>query len=367
MQDLEYLKTEYESIILDKDELIKTLNLVSRIAHINSASIECNSLSFVPDWNTRTLTLAVTNDLTYFRNKVELLGDGSHQLPDVFSIKIETLNKIKSYFRDKILIYKKEGEYYIRLIDGDLLLNTSVPNLVKLTFTSSIDHLLYEAKINSFTELLSSYKGMSDEYSDKWLSFDGEKISLCGLNFYAETPIKTPIMCLLMTDIDLIIKLNQYYSEDILQIFSTNSQIPKLHLKVGSIEIEMLNVVSNINRNNIEKLSKFISTSTYSVEAEAIRRIMSIALSLSDINKDCIIKSKNDNIVIILNDSKGASEFKLVTKKLEGNSESNEIKINVNTLSKIVNSMKSDLVELTLNKIYTTISSLDVKSIILNK
>ncbi|MBQ2639198.1 MAG: hypothetical protein IJF92_00325 [Bacilli bacterium] len=317
MQDLEYLKTEHNSIILDRDELIKTLNLVSRIAHINSASIECNSLSFIPDWLHRTLTLSITNDLTYFKNKIELIGEDTHKLEDIFSIKIETLNKLKPYFREKILIYKKDSEFYIRLMDGDLLLTTKIPNMTKLAFTTSIENLIFESKVNTFSKLLQSYKNMSDDYSDKWLSFDGEKISLCGLNFYAETIFKSPIMCLLMTDVDLLIRLEQYYSEDIIQIFSTSSQIPKLQIKVGNIEIELLNVLSNINRNNIEKLSAFISTSTYSVPAEAFRRIMNIALTLNDMNKDCLIKVKNDNIVIILNDSKGASEFNLMTQKLE--------------------------------------------------
>ena len=202
-------------------------------------------------------------------------------------------------------------------MDGDLLLTTKIPNMTKLAFTTSIENLIFESKVNTFSKLLQSYKNMSDDYSDKWLSFDGEKISLCGLNFYAETIFKSPIMCLLMTDVDLLIRLEQYYSEDIIQIFSTSSQIPKLQIKVGNIEIELLNVLSNINRNNIEKLSAFISTSTYSVPAEAFRRIMNIALTLNDMNKDCLIKVKNDNIVIILNDSKGASEFNLMTQKLE--------------------------------------------------
>lgn len=316
MQDLEYLKVNYESIILEKDDLVKTLNLASKIAHTSSSAIECNSITFIPNWNNRTLTLTVTNDLTYFKCKTELLGNGNC-LTDIFSIKVDTLNKLKTFFRDKILIYKKEGEFYIRLLDGDLLVDAKVPNMPKLAFTTVPNKLIFEAKIKSFTELLNSYKIMSDDFSDKWLSFDGEKLSLCGLNFYSETRFRSPLMCLLMQDVDLLIKLNQYYSEDVIQIFSTDSKIPKLYLKVGNIEIEILNVLSNINKTNIEKLSQFISVSSYSIETEALRRILAIAISLSNIDKDCILKVKDDSILVILKTSKGDSEFNLVTQKLE--------------------------------------------------
>ena len=316
MQDLEYLKIDYESIILEKEELIKTLNLASKIAHTSSTAIECNSITFIPDWERRTLTLTVTNDLTYFKCKTELIGAGN-PLRDIFSIKVETLNKLKSFFRDKILIYKKNNEYYIRLLDGDLLLEARIPNMTKLAFTTVPSNLIFEAKVNTFAELLNSYKIMSDDFSDKWLAFDGEKLSLCGLNFYSETRFRSPIMCLLMQDVDLLIRLNQYYSEDILQIFSTDSRIPKLYLKIGNIEIEILNVLSNINKTNIEKLSQFISTSSYSIETEALRRVLSIALNLSNIDKDCTLKIKDDSILVILKTSKGDSEFNLVTQKLE--------------------------------------------------
>lgn len=316
MQDLEYLKVDYESIILEKEELIKTLNLASKIAHTSSTAIECNSITFIPNWEHRTLTLTVTNDLTYFKCKTELIGAGN-PLRDVFSIKVETLNKLKSFFRDKILIYKKNNEYYIRLLDGDLLLEARIPNITKLAFTTVPSNLIFEAKVNTFTDLLNSYKIMSDDFSDKWLAFDGEKLSLCGLNFYSETRFRSPIMCLLMQDVDLLIRLNQYYSEDMLQIFSTDSRIPKLYLKIGNIEIEILNVLSNINKTNIEKLSQFISTSSYSIETEALRRVLSIALNLSNIDKDCILKIKDDSILVILKTSKGDSEFNLVTQKLE--------------------------------------------------
>lgn len=366
MEDLDYLRTEYKSVVLDKNELLKTLNLISKVAHINSSSIECNSLTFIPNPNTKTLTLAVTNDLTYFNSKVELLGEKEKCLNKAFSIKVETLNKLKPYFKEKILIFMKENEYYIRLIDGDLLLDTKIPDLTRLSFTTSINKLILEIPIKSFSDTLNFYKKVADDYSDKWISFDGERISLCGLNFYSETKVITPRMCMLISDVDLLTRLEQYYPEENLKIYSTDSKVPKLHIQVGGIEIEILNVISNINTTNIEKLSKYVSNSTYEVETEALNRVLNMATTLSGMERNCILKIKDESIVIILKHSKGDSEFNLRTQKLSGESEQKEVKLNVNILSKLVSSMNSDRLSLTLNKIYTTIVSDNTKAIILN-
>lgn len=367
MLEFEYLKTEYESLVIDKNDLLKTLDLATKISRSNSASLECSSLSFIVDWMHKTVELVVTNDLTYLRNKVELMGELTHPLTTDFSIKLETLNKLKAYFRDKVLIYKKLDNYYIRLLDGDLLLDVKYPNKNRLAFTTVPNEMIYETNVGEFCKLLYSYRAMTDDYSDKWLSFDGERLTLCGLNFYSETKIKTPTMCFLMLDVELLIKLDRYYHDEQLRILSTDSEVPKLHVLVGNIEIEMLNVVSNINFTNINRLSSFISESSYSVPAEAFRRVMNIALSLSNINKDCTIKYTDKGIIIILNDNKGDSEFNLMTEKLNENSEVNSVKINVDTISKIINAVDEDTITLTLNKIYTTICSKNIRNIILNK
>lgn len=367
MEDLSYLKTEYNYIIIEKDELIKTLDLISKIAHINSTSIECSSLAFIPNWSKRAVTLAVTNDLTYFRNTVELIGEPSKGLTEVFSIKIDTLNKIKLFLKEKILIYKKDSEFFIRLIDGDLLVHTMVPNLNRLAFTSSINELIYQNNVKTFCNYLSPYLNLYNDYSDKWLSFDEEKISLCGLNFYAETDFKSSLMCFLMTDVELFSRLEKYYFDKDIFIYSTDSTIPKVQIKVENIEIEVLNIISSINKSNIEKLSSFISEPEYSVSVDAFKRVMNIAMNLPDIKKDCIIKFKENNIVIILSSSKGDSEFNLRAQILVEKHNLNEVKLNVDILNKIINSFNSEWVNLALNKVYTTFSSLGVKAIILNK
>ena len=367
MEDLDYLKVDYNYIIIEKYELIKTLDLILKISHNNSTSIECNSLTFIPDWRKRALTLAVTNDLTYFKNKVELIGNINDGLTDVFSIKVETLNKLKPFFKEKILIYKKDSEYYIRLIDGDLLLHTMIPSLSRLTFTSSINELIYQNNVKTFCDLLNPYINLHDDYSDKWLSFDGEKISLCGLNFYAETSFESSKMCFLMNDIELFSKLDRYYSDKDIFIYSTDSTIPKVQIKVENVEIEVLNVISNINNTTISTLSAFIKEPEYNVPIEAFKRIMNIALNLPDIKKDCLIKVRDSHIVIILSSSKGDSEFSLRTQVLEETHELSEVKLNVDTLNKIINSFSSETVNLTLNKIYTTFSSLNIRAIKLNK
>lgn len=366
MENLDYLKIEYENFIISKDDLIRTLDLTSKISHNNSPSVECNSLTFIPDWNSKSITLAITNTLTYFRSIVELVGDSNYALKEPIAIKVETLNKLKNYFKDKILIYKKDENYYIRLIDGDLLLNVNKPNLSKLTFAASNESILTDLHNGGFGKILSSYRNMIDDYSDKWLAFDGEKLSLCGLNFYAETKMKTPIMCLLMDDIDLIVKLSKYYYNTFLTIYSTTNK-NKLHLKINNIEIEILNVISNINNKNIQTLSSYIAKPSCAFETSNMSRIINLALALPELEKDCKLHITDDKLSVILNSRKGSSEFDLKITNSENKSEVDEVNINVNTLNKIISSFNEELCGIALYKIYTTICTEKIKVIVLNK
>ena len=367
LENLDYLKTEYKSFVIDKNDLLKVLDLTSRITRTNSPAVTNNSITFMLNWNQELVEMCTTNDLTYFRYKAQLLGDKSKGLTGSISVKVELLNKLKGYYRDKILIYEKDDNYYIRLIDGDLLINVSKIGTNGLSFTEERQDCLINLSLSSFGKLLNSYRNMMDDYSDKWVSFDGERLSLCGINFYAQTEIKTPVMCLLSNDIDLIVKMYKNYNSDrILSIYSTNNKA-KLHLVMDNIEVEILNAISNINMNTINTLSEYLAKPSDIFTLYNMSRIMNLALTLSDLDKDCNIKLKDDGILVILNSKKGASDFNLITQKTNDLSEETEVLINVNTLNKIISAFEEELGGIALNKIYTTICTDKIKVIILNK
>lgn len=367
-ETLDYLNVEYPSIIICKDDLIKVLSIVQKLSQPNSSSIECSSLSFFPKWDLNTLDLMITNNLTYFKMSVELLGDKSKELKDVFAIKVDFLNKIKPFLRDKVLFYKKDDNLYIRLIDGDLIVNYLVPSVEKLTFTSLIKELIYETRVNSFCNLLSTYKSLQNDFTDKWLTFDGTKVCFCGSTYYAESTLKTPRMCLLFADIDLLVRLAQFYNDCALEIYSTESDIPRLHVKVNNIEIELLNVLSNIQPLTIETLHNKISSVSYSVPTAALNRIFSLGISVPGIDNDYTMKYEDSRLLVILKSSKGDSEFNLVTTEID-TSQSNTscIKASLSMTGKILNCINSEDTQIALNTIYTTFVGDNIKAIVINE
>ena len=367
-ETLDYLNVDYPSIVVCKDDLVKTLTLVSKISQPNSSSIECNSLAFVPKWKSNTVDLMITNDLTYFKISIELLGDKTKALEDIFSIRVDFLNKIKPFLKDKVLFYKKGENLYVRLIDGDLLVNYLIPNYSKLTFTSSINSFIYEARVDSFCSLLSTYKSLQNDFADKWLTFDGEKACFCGSTYYVESKIRTPKMCLLFADVDLLIKLVQFYSESTLEFYSTDSIIPKLHIKVDDLEIEILNVLSSMQTSVINSLHDKISNPSYSVPTAALNRIFSLGNSVPDMESDYIMTYREDRLLVILKSSKGSSEFNLVTTELDkSQSDADTVEASLSVVGKILNCINSSQTEIALNKIYTTFVGDNLKAIIINK
>jgi hypothetical protein len=369
LEDLSYLKLNNNEkyIILKKEDLLNMITLSSKIAQSSSSEVENNSITFVPDWNRKSISLYITNDLTYVKASYELIGDETQGLINPFSIKYNILNKIKLYFYDKILIYVNSlGNYYIRLLDGDLLLYNQTSNISKIWVDFNDVSPIYETDIIGFCSLLSKFGQVSGNYTDKWVSFDGEKLSLIGNNFYIESKLKTPILCFLLFDIDLIAKLQYLYSSSNIQFFSTSCD--RLHIKIQNTEILIMNIISNINNDSIASMHQLIPTKQISIDTNSFQRIMELAKSLPNINDTVQLKfdKQKNGLEIILKSDKGDSVFNLVTNRILTNPEVNCSYIDLDTLYKISEIISSSTTEISITPLYTSIQSEDLSSIILN-
>ena len=114
------LKVEYPYLIFSRNDLVRTMNLVSKLIKAKSEISDYNSISFVPVTYNKKILFYATNDFSHFRMSTELLGEPNEFINESFSIPLIVLQKLVKLMGNKVLIYKKESFYYIRLLDGDL-------------------------------------------------------------------------------------------------------------------------------------------------------------------------------------------------------------------------------------------------------
>ena len=121
-KDVDY-STDGDFILFSTETLVKILNQLTTIIDVNSPRKVSRGLSFiVEDDNIRVVT---PNELFYFTANIKpekcTLSNGT-----IFHIDYSFLIKMIRFLPLKVLIYKKEGIYYLRLVTGDLELIDTV-------------------------------------------------------------------------------------------------------------------------------------------------------------------------------------------------------------------------------------------------
>ena len=124
------LKVEEEHIRFRREDLIKMLQLSSSIINLKSNQYVPKSITIV--YEETGYKMIANNDLEYLEYKFSVLNL-EHRLYDSICLPIELIKSISSVLDNEILIYKKDGSYYIRLLlEGDLYLELPQPEAALL-------------------------------------------------------------------------------------------------------------------------------------------------------------------------------------------------------------------------------------------
>lgn len=229
------LHCDYPYLIFMRTDLIRVMNLCSKLVRIKSDLPSYNSINLVPMPSFRKLNFYATTELSHFRYEGELIGDSDEMIKDNIAVPFVILQKIIKLMGRKVLIYLKDNNYYIRLLNGDLILDIRPANMNILTFPGEIGDKLAEigvdtlgSTVNSILPLLSSeIKGEARK-----ISFTGTKAYYNSSFYYIESSINTPRMVLSYKDADFISKISKYYLGEKIQIFSVVSKLPRFYLKI---------------------------------------------------------------------------------------------------------------------------------------
>ena len=246
------LEVDYPYIIFYRSDLVRAMNLCNKIVQPKSNTTTYNSISLVPVPFDKCIWFYATNELSHFRYRAELLGDMKETWDFPISIPLTILQKLVKLMGNKVLLYKKEENLYIRLLDGDLLLDLRQADMTILTFPGDVSDKdkIAELKINTIGSVVNNILPLLQAEirgEAKRISFTGDKAYYNSSFYYIETSIKTPRMTLSLRDADFINKLFKYYKNDEIQIFSVKSNLSRLFLKINNIEYEFINSINSIS------------------------------------------------------------------------------------------------------------------------
>lgn len=365
------LKTEYPYLIFNRNDLVRAMNLVSKLIKTKSEVSDYNSISFVPVSYNKKILFYATNDLSHFRMSTELLGEPEEFLKESFSIPLIVLQKLVKLMGNKVLIYKKESFYYIRLLDGDLLLDTRPINEKIIFFPGEVQDKIAELSLSGFGSIVNSILPLLNSEikgESKKILFTGEKAYYNSSFYYIEAKLETPKISLSLNDSEFINKLYKYYRDKSILLFNVKSDVPRLFLKLDNIEYQFINSNSSMSTLMTQQMNNIIKNIECMMNYDRFNKIITLATSLPNSTGNINLAYDDNKLKISIVSIKGDSNFNLSIDKEEDVTLYNKpVLINASTLKRLLSSFgNAEKIGIALGDKSTTFEYRNIKAIIMN-
>lgn len=367
------LEVNYPYIIFYRSDLVRAMNLCNKIVQPKSNTTTYNSVSLVPVPFDKCIWFYATNELSHFRYRAELLGDMKETWDFPISIPLTILQKLVKLMGNKVLLYKKEENLYIRLLDGDLLLDLRQADMTILTFPGDVSDKdkIAELKISNIGSVVNNILPLLQSEirgEAKRISFTGDKAYYNSSFYYIETSIKTPRMTLSFRDADFINKLFKYYKNDEIQVFSVKSNLSRLFLKVNNIEYEFINSVNNISDILTQQMNNIVKEPEVMVSYDRLYRTVTLATTLPYSTGDVILKYNKDKLQTSIISNRGNSDFSFTTEVLTENKlYDKEVLVRAETLRRLLTSFNgADKLSIALADLGITLEYKNIKAIMMH-
>lgn len=338
------LNINYPYLIFNRDDLVRTINLCNKFILSKSDIPEYNSISFVPVIQNKTICMYTTNELSHFIFKTEMLGSLDNIIEKPFLISLNILQKIVKLMGNKVLIYNKDEKFYARLLDGDLLIDARPVNTDIIFMPGNIKDKICDINLNILGGVCYSILPLisSETVNDfKKLYFTGTKSYFKSPFYYIETNINTPKLVLSFRDIEFISRLYKYYKNSQIQLFSVDTSLSRIRLKLDNIEYQFINSRSSeINLDDI--MNKIMKEPEVSIPFIKLYRVIGLATSLPGINNTISMKYTSDKLNLNIINNNGTSNFNFPIEKLvQGRLFGKEITFNAIILKRLLSAFSN--------------------------
>lgn len=363
------LNVDYPYIAFNRDDLIRAMNLCNKVVQQKSDITTYNSISIVTSIAFNSVYFYATNELSHFRYRADLLGDKDKMLDMNISIPIIILQKLVRLMGNKVLIYKKDLNLYIRLLDGDLLLDLRLSDMNILKFPGEVKDKICDLNVDTIGNVINMMLPLLNievRGEARRIFLTGEEAYYYSSFYYIESKIKTPVIALSFKDAEFISKLYKYYKDSQLQLFSVSSEVPRMYLKLGDIEYLFMNNYKSVSSLIISQMEKVVKHSEVTLNFDKLYRVVNLATSLPSSTGNIELNYKDNKLVISIVSVKGNSNFNIPIIEASDDLYNKPALVKADTLKTLLSSFnEANTVGLAISDLGITIESNNVKAIMM--
>lgn len=340
---------EYPHILIDRDELLKVLKVIMPIVNLKSNRNIPKALTFY--WEDDVLKYLITDDLSYFTKRVNILNT-DNILKETLCIPLNILQSALKAFGNQILIYKKDNNYYIRLVTGDLILDLVRPeesllkrpgqrgNELMYTGTSSLGDALKAVLPIVACEVIPEKRK---------LTFINNKIEFNTSKFLITYDIKVPDMKISYRTAEFLRGLCSLYDGTIFFYKDINT-LNRIHIECEGVEYTTSIGVDNMNAEISAFIDKRKELSGIWVDYKLLDSIITLASGLNYAIGSVIFKyDEENNLVLELPNTRGVSSFKINAESTMLSENKSTVTVLSKSLKKLLGSFNSDSIYVVLN------------------
>ena len=364
------LDIEEPHIVFYKNDLIKALNLGIGLIQSKSENIALKSITLIPDKNNKRLYFHTTNDISYFRYSVELLGD--NVLTDCISLPLVIIQKLISLMGIRVAIYKKDNLYYIRLIGGDLILDTQTPEAKYLNFPGKVGEKLAEIPVETLGNICKiTLPLLSNDIrgENRKLYLTGEEIIYLSNIYYIKAKLKTPKMILKLKDVDYFNRLYKHFKNQNILVFKVeDSSLTRYIFFIDNTMYQTIISESSISELTKEQMDKMLSDIEMIIDFKYLNKLVSLATNLPSSSGKIGFKRNEDNLQACISSASGNSKFVIPVVQYYINKIDKDFKyVNAETLKRLIISLGNvNEVELSINEKSIIIAYNNITAVFMN-
>ena len=346
IEDLNDIETniEYPHLLLRTDDVLKVIKVIGPIINLKSTRNIPKSLTLY--WDEDILKYLITDDLSYFTQKVHLLNE-SNILKETLCIPLNIIQAASKSFGKSILIYKKEDNYYLRLATGDLILDLVKPEEQLLKKPGAIGNEILYTSSNSLGEALKAtlpILSCENIPEKRKLTFVNNSIEFTTGKFLISYEIEVPDMKISYKAAEFLKSLCNLYS-GALYFYEDQRNTNRIHIKCQDIEYTTFvgkdNITNDVGNFIVEKNK---STGVW-VSMRDFNSIVTLASSLNyaigSINFNI---NKEGNLVVEIPNTRGTSSFVINRQQgiLNLGENNNSVSVLSKSLKKLLGSFYGD-------------------------
>ena len=336
------LEIDKPCLIFERNDLIRIMNLVSKIVLVKSEVPEYNSVTLIPDPEAKTLTVKASNELSQFSTTIELLGEPDKMLKETFAVPYTLLQKVYTFLGSKVLIFKDGIDYYIRLSNGDLVIGARPVNLEKIKFVGEVGDKLSETKISELAELASLFLPiMRDDINTdgKRLRVQENKAYYNSNFFYLETKTTLPDLTLSLRDLEFIQSLVKYYDGLSAVVCSVKtSNVLRFYFKVDKIEYMFISTKQESDNSFLQRVQEMFKPSEIKVDRKELSRLTALSIDLPNVTGYLKLKYDALNLNISIETNKHSSLMKIPSELLVSEFNNEEVTVKSILLNNLLQS-----------------------------